>query len=215
MTIQSNLNSPHNVSFSCSVWSYRFWRRSSRWEASSRYSWQPSPTPCRFCQAPAPLGHSSFPSLSHGTPQTQLWTTEAKTCTECLHRGVYYLRVTDDGHLYLNFSVIWMHGHQFTVFTSLWVLHTVDLIAVYDIIGIDFPVNCDTGGGSWAWLLRLQWRSLRHWAQTSRHAWFMYSHHMHARDTQIWRAVMNMFKSNLPGIPLCCARWELELLPLA
>lgn len=41
-----------------------------------------------------------------------------------------------------------MHGHQFTVFTSLWVLHTVDLIAVYDIIGIDFPVNCDTGAGS-------------------------------------------------------------------
>lgn len=49
------------------------------------------------------------------------------------------------------------------VFTSLWVLHTVDLEAVYDISRIDFPVNGDTGAGRWAWLLRLQCRLLRHW----------------------------------------------------
>ena len=49
------------------------------------------------------------------------------------------------------------------VFTSLWILHAVDLEAVYDITRVDFPVNCDTGAGGWAWLLRLQRGPLRHW----------------------------------------------------
>lgn len=49
------------------------------------------------------------------------------------------------------------------VFTSLWILHAVDLEAVYDVTRVDFPVNCDTGAGGWAWLLRLQRRPLRHW----------------------------------------------------
>lgn len=52
----------------------RSWRRASRWAKSSLCSWQPSPKPCRSCQAPDPPGRSSSPSLSRGTPPTQLWT---------------------------------------------------------------------------------------------------------------------------------------------
>lgn len=61
----------------------RSWRRASRWAESSLCSWQPSPKPCRSCQAPDPPECSNSPSPSRGTPPTQLWTTS--TPASALH----------------------------------------------------------------------------------------------------------------------------------
>lgn len=46
--------------------------------------------------------------------------------------------------------------------TSLWILHAVDLKAVYDVSRVDFPVDRDAGAGGRAWFLGLQRGPLGH-----------------------------------------------------
>lgn len=203
----------------------RLWRPVSRWAESSLSSWQPSPTPCTSCQAPAPPRHSNSPSRSHGTPLTQLWrTSNIDIFTLESH---FFWNLTISLWLTASFSsnLRWDHSIKSyrsdgdEVFTSLWMLHAVDLEAVYDVSGVDFPVNGDTGAGGWVWLLGLQRGPLRHWGTVQKsilaHT-YIYCMHRTLDPLRIqvclWK---NAVVSDLPGIPLRCARCELEVLPLA
>lgn len=88
-------------------------------------------------------------------------------------------------------------------FTSVRVLHAVDLKAVYDITRADPPVNGDAGAGGWAHLLGLQHRALRNWGTQQKVIISFWT---------VGGGVSDI--SNPPGTPLR-ARWELDVLPLA